>query len=289
MKNVSIIIPVHNNQDGIEKLLLAISKQDYDLDRIEAIVVDNLSSPAISVPEEFCAFAKLIRCQKKGSYAARNTGVHNSTGKILAFIDADCEPQKEWISAGVNFLKLEAPNTILGGEVKIEKPNRDTPTALYQYITGFQQIKNISVGGFSVTANIFCDRETFNKVGLFDEDLLSGGDREWCLRAFTKGINTKFCPEAIVSTPPRDNIKSAITQARRVAAGRLSLKSTHPHITLESTSPYRGKFESAIWIIRHPELTTMQRFSVLTVATILSCVAFTEKIRILTGGSPEHR
>ena len=86
---ISIIIPVYNDQKGLDKCLKFISKQNFDRN-FEAIIIDNLSEREIYIKKEFSNFARLVKCENKGSYAARNVGIYNAKGEILAFTDADC-------------------------------------------------------------------------------------------------------------------------------------------------------------------------------------------------------
>ena len=290
MPTLSIIIPVHNDQRGIDSLLSALSTQQSQDNELEVIVVDNLSNPVITIQPSFRSFARVISCTIKGSYAARNAGVAASSGEILAFTDADCLPSSRWIEAGVNALKQHQEEHIIGGEVKIAAPSERTGTALYQYITGFQQKKNIDEKGFSITANIFCWRSTFNRIGNFDETLLSGGDRQWCWRAQRLGVEVCYSQEAYVSTPPRQHFASALRQARRVTAGRMMLLQYHSELcSQQELLPHRTSADSIRWILSHPELHGAEKLNVLITAIALKAATLIERIRLRLGASPEHR
>jgi glycosyltransferase involved in cell wall biosynthesis len=93
---VSVIIPFYNSFDTISCCLDSVLNQTYK--NLEVIVVDDHSSKEFSI---YCK--KLLdsdyrlKCfshtQNRGVSAARNTGIKNSTGELIYFIDAD-----DWIS-----------------------------------------------------------------------------------------------------------------------------------------------------------------------------------------------
>ncbi len=287
---VSIIIPVFNDADGVVRCLHGIAAQSYPIDRIEVIVVDNGSDPQLSLEQNFPFDLKVLRHIKPGSYAARNAGVGISRGNILVFTDADCVARMHWIENGLNSLLGHDKRLVVGGEVHMAVPESPTATALYQAIVGFRQQENIEQRHFSVTANLFCRRVDFDEVGPFNEDLLSGGDLEWCWRARANGIPTTYAPDAVVDTWPRSTLRSAMRQARRVSAGRLHLAKLEStaHLSPGSMSR-RSALASTRWILRHPDLRPQERFQVLGVAILIRLSAALDSIRVRLGGLAERR
>lgn len=288
-KTVSVIVPVFNDQASLDKCLEHLSIQKCPQLSFEVIVVDNCSNPAITIASQFSTFASLVVCEKAGSYAARNAGVRHSYGEYIAFTDADCKPDKYWLERGINSLEANV-NAIIGGQVIIEKPHPRTGTGLYQYLVGFQQDKNILINKFSVTANLFCRRATFETTGPFDENLMSGGDREWCWRAQRSGLKIIYNPESIVYTPPRTSLRSAIRQARRVAAGRIGLhKKAQSAYTTNKIKPYRPPLVAISWILQHDDINTKEKIKVLLAAIAIKAASYFEILRIKIGGKPERR
>lgn len=287
---VSVIIPVFNDTAGVVRCLRSIATQSYPIKEIEAIVVDNGSDPPLVLDEHFPFELKVLRHAKPGSYAARNAGIRISKGEVLTFTDADCIAQSCWIEQGLNTLLGQDARLVVGGEVRMAMPENPTPTAIYQSIVGFRQRENIEQRGFSVTANLFCRRSDFDAVGPFNEDLLSGGDLEWCWRARAKGIPTTYAPDAIVDTSPRSTLRGAMLQARRVSAGRLHLARLEctPHPST-GQMPRRGVLASARWILRHPGLRPWKRLQVLGVAVLIRLSATVESVRVRLGGLAERR
>ena len=288
IKCVSVIVPVFNDESGLQACLNSLRAQTYR--RFEIIVVDNGSNPPIQLSSATYPFAiRLCICQTPGSYAARNAGVELASGDILAFTDADCTPAPTWIENGVAAL-LVTDRTLIGGNVSFTAPLVGSGTELYQYETGFQQRENIEQKGFSATANLFCTRAQFLAIGPFDERLLSCGDREWARRAAKKGYRFIYIENAQVYTSPRTSLRGAIRQARRVVAGRAQLKNLElDHLGYLALQPHRTGCRAAYWIMTRPARTLVERLRMLAAAMAIRSATIFEGIRLRLGGAAERR
>ncbi|MGB3070985.1 MAG: glycosyltransferase [Ottowia sp.] len=287
---VSIIIPVFNDALGTIRCLREIANQTYPLDIIEVVVVDNGSIPPVVIEEVFPFQLIQIRCEIPGSYAARNAGATAASGRVIAFIDADCWPDEDWLRHGVNALLATNGKAIIGGEVLLAAQTKPGAVAIYQQITGFGQESNVREKSFSVTANLFCMRQTFEAVGFFETRLLSGGDREWCWRARYHDIGVNYEPLALVQTEPRTSLQSAIRQARRVVAGRKMLRElglTHAGETALAKS--RSSWQAIVWILSQTDYSCWDRLRVLYVAIVIRLASTWESIRLQFGTTPERR
>lgn len=288
---VSVIIPVYNDQIGIQACLEALAIQSYPQDQYEVIVVDNDSNPPIAIDPAYTSFARILYCSNPGSYAARNTGISAAEGEILAFTDADCIPDQYWIQKGVDFLLMDAGKTVVGGDVHFRLSNKPTTVANYQSLVSFGQKTNIEYRKFIATANFFATREQFILIGGFDERLLSGGDLEWCWRAIFAGFTLKYAEKVVVHTSPRNSLAEAIRQTRRVAGGRFFLRKRlkdEPYF-LNGTNGYRSFWKSLLWITSHSDLSRFDRLKILGIASFLKLTHNLEILRLYLLGSPERR
>lgn len=88
---ISIVIPCFNAQNTIRECLTSILNQT--INNIEVIVVDDGSSDNTGqIIKEFVKTDKRVKCffqQNKGVSSARNSGIKNSQGDYVAFVDAD--------------------------------------------------------------------------------------------------------------------------------------------------------------------------------------------------------
>ncbi len=90
---VSIIIPLYNSQDDIVRCLESIFRQTYK--NYQVIIVDDGSTDnSVPLVERFISEhsdmqIKLFHQQNSGPSKARNNGISNSNGEIIAFLDSD--------------------------------------------------------------------------------------------------------------------------------------------------------------------------------------------------------
>lgn len=287
---ISVIIPVFNDVTGIVRTLEGLSRQSWPLGSVEVIVVDNGSDQPIALPTGYLFPVQVVRCDTPGSYAARNAGAAVAKGEVFAFTDADCIPSEHWLERGIDSLIEGGGVWAVGGEVLFTPIDSPTGVALYQMTTGFGQEGNIRDKGFSATANLFCTKAQFEKVGPFEERLLSGGDREWAWRASTHQIGISYQPDAIVYTAPRSTLRGAVRQARRVVAGRAGLRKLGlAHIGDSAVTRQRSAWESVRWILANRDLNVWDRLRVLLMAILIRAAAGVESVRLALGATPERR
>lgn len=218
---VSVVIPVFNDP-RLEACLEALARQALPRDRFEVIVVDNGSeAPQRELVERY-DFARFAEEPKPGSFAARNTALPLTRGEVLAFTDADCVPDPEWLSAGLAALEAAGGNALIGGRVDVFPEVAGAPRTLelLDIALAFDQRRTIERGGYAVTANLIAPRSAFDTVGDFNEALLSGSDGEWCQRAGEHGLPIHYCHEAAVAHPARASLVEVIRKRRRVVGGR---------------------------------------------------------------------
>jgi GT2 family glycosyltransferase len=62
-------------------------------------------------------------------------------------------------------------------------------------------------------------KQLFETVGLFNQNMKSGGDLEWGKRAFQLGSRARYSPNAIVKHPSRTSFAQLLNKERRVVGG----------------------------------------------------------------------
>ena len=93
----SIVVPFFNAEPFIERCIEGVLGQSYSSDRYEVLMVDNNSTDGSAAIVRRHSRVKLIQESEQGSYAARNRGVIEARGEILAFTDPDCVPRRNWL------------------------------------------------------------------------------------------------------------------------------------------------------------------------------------------------
>jgi len=209
---VSVIVPARNAEATIGRTLAALASQDLG-EPFEVIVVDNGSSDATA---EIAAAAdgpvSLVRGSGGRAGEARNRGAQEARASALAFTDADCEPEPSWLREGL---------AALAGAELVQGAVRPDPA-----VSPGPFDRTVSAGaevGLYETANMFVSRETFDRVGGF-EDVIEAelespfGEDVWFgWRARRAGARTTFAAMAVVrhAVFPRGPLAYVLESRRR--------------------------------------------------------------------------
>jgi len=218
---VSVVIPVYNDAISLDKCLRALSEQTYAGDKYEVVVVDNASEEDIGAVVAPYDRARIVYEARRGSYAARNKGVREAEGEIIAFTDADCLPAPSWIEQGVRRLTEDDRCDLVGGQIDFyfETPDRPTPPELFDSTHYLDQEAYVRKENFAATANAFTWKRLFDEVGPFDDTLRSGGDTEWGRRLKNRGGIICYSGEARVRHPARRTYAALRRKKLRVVEG----------------------------------------------------------------------
>ncbi|OCA56621.1 glycosyltransferase family 2 protein [Photorhabdus namnaonensis] len=218
MINISVICPILNEEKYIKLCIESLLKQDYPTGQLEIIFVDGCSSDGtlkvIQSYTEKYDFIKLLYNPKKHVPAAMNIGIKNSSGEYIARVDAHSSYPSNYLSKLYNLSKkLDADN--IGGIFNTKPCNSTTIAHNIAYSLssrfgmgnsyfriGINDIKKVDTVPFG-----FFKRTIFDKIGLFDEDLIRNQDDEFNNRIIKHGGNIYLSPDIIIDYYPRDSIK----------------------------------------------------------------------------------
>jgi glycosyltransferase involved in cell wall biosynthesis len=214
---IRVVVPVRNGTATLTRCLDGLLGQSLRAD--EVIVVDNGSTDGTA---ELAAAhplgAHVIREDRPGSYAARNAGIAAAgLTDVLAFTDADCVPNGQWLSAAAE--AIARGNDLVAG--RVTPIVSDEPSLWEKFDAGHHvdQRKYVETLGFGATANLVVRGAVFKAVGTFDPSLRSGGDREFCRRATEAGFLLGYAPDAVVGHRSRTSLRETWQLHRRLGAG----------------------------------------------------------------------
>ena len=284
----SVIVPVFNDATRLQIMLSAIANQDYPVDRIECILVDNGSDVPLAVnPEQYPFACHVFKEPRPGSYAARNRGLRAAQGTVLAFTDSDCVPRSNWLSAAVAELAMANKPTILAGHVEVFIPEGREPTVFdfYSMVKDINQKRFANVKHFSATANMVTNRSTFDLAGEFDGDLRSSGDKEWGQRAHALGADVVYARDVVVAHPSRSTLRAWIKKNRRLAGGAMDAR-RNDRFPLLGTIRLILQLHTLRLIWNSPKIPSfVLRLRVILVELVLKSVSICEAIRLRLGGA----
>lgn len=97
----SVIIPHYNDEIRLYKCLEYLFKQEYEINKMEVIVVDDCSPVDIqgNIKLRFPDVRYFRLAKNRGPAPARNFGIGNARGKYLAFVDSDILVGTHWLKA----------------------------------------------------------------------------------------------------------------------------------------------------------------------------------------------
>jgi GT2 family glycosyltransferase len=200
----SIVIPTFNRREQLISCLTSLTRLHYSCERFEVIVVDDgcdtpLDKDMIQFKDKM--YLTLVTRPNGGPARARNTGVSSAKGRFLAFIDDDCRPAPDWLTA-MSIRLSKTPKNIIGGRTLNGYPSNIFSSASQRIVDSVYANYNAdpTQARFFATNNMVICAQLFRKVGGFDEGfvLLACEDREFCDRWLHYGHQMTYAPEAII-------------------------------------------------------------------------------------------
>ena len=205
-KNVFVVIPHYNDEQGLFKCLNALNLNNNRSLICEVIVVDNGSAEKLNTIEfnSINLPIKFVEEHKAGSYCARNTGLRLAKGKFIALTDCDCIPDRDWLSCAASTFEDISIDRIGGAIEFYFKKCEPNIYELYDSIFNLRQQHHVA-RGTAVTANLIFRRELLASVGFFDDTKLSGSDINWGIRASKLNKKIVYVENCKIRHPARSS------------------------------------------------------------------------------------
>jgi len=189
-KKASIIIPALNEEKHIGRCLKSVLDLDNGAIKIEVIVVDNGSTDRTVEIARSLGATVLIKPGVNVS-SVRNYGVENSSGDLLAFVDADCMVSKGWLKCAVQTMEAESADAVGSFHIIPKETGWVGRTA--------ELVQSIKVGSdvrYIPSGNMLVKRQCFEAVVGFAPSLETSEDVDFCNRLKKHGykmfLNTEI-------------------------------------------------------------------------------------------------
>jgi mycofactocin system glycosyltransferase len=232
------VVPVRDRQAGLERTLAALDPVG------QVIVVDDGSS--IPVPPR--PGLDVVRHPvPRGPAAARNTGWRSTTLPVVAFVDADIEPEPGWLDRLVPHLGdpsvgVVAPRVVSGTNgASLDRtgagPDPGRPSALARYEARRSPldlgpargpVQPGSAISYVPSAALVARRQALEALGGFDEALQVGEDVDLVWRMAETGWRVRYEPSSRVTHPPRPGLAAFARQRVAYESSTASLAKRHP-------------------------------------------------------------
>ena len=229
---VSVIIPVRDQPENLVECLQSLIQLHYPKDRLEILVIDDGSRHSLTeITSPF--YVKMIRLdESQGAAACRNIGAENASGSILAFLDADCIADKDWLREIIPFFRAEGVGAV-GGFVAGYYRER--------YLDCYEEVASpLNLGQrliFEVdtkstfyvpTCNLLVKRDVFRETGGFQHDLHLGEDVDFCWRMRNLGYNLLYVPLGRVAHKHRNHLTKMLGRRSEYGTSEAGLYRAHP-------------------------------------------------------------
>lgn len=194
MPVVSVVVPCYNEERTIRLLLDAINQQTYPRNNMEVILADGVSTDGTR--QQVAAFqhehpelaVRMVDNPKRVIPAGLNVALAAAAGEYIIRLDAHSMPAPDYVERCVNALRAGSGDNV-GGVWEI-RPGKSgwlaesiavaashplgVGDALYRFTTRAGLVDTVPFGAFR--------RVTFDKIGKFDETLLTNEDYEFNAR-----------------------------------------------------------------------------------------------------------
>lgn len=241
LPRVSVVVACRNGERTLRPCLDALCNLGYP--DYEVVLVDDGSTDGTAqIAQSYPAF-RYLRQLPQGLSVARNTGVAAAEGEIVAFTDADCRPDEDWLYYLVHEL-LSGEVAAVGGP-NLPPPDESRLAAAVAVSPGGPRPVMISdrdaehVPG----CNLAVWRWALEAIGGFDPAFhQAGDDADVCWRLLDRGWKIRFSAAAMVWHSHRATIGGYLKQQFGYGEAEALLARKHPrHFDATGGGQWRGR------------------------------------------------
>ena len=171
---ISVVVCTYNRCEDLRRALQSLILQDFPASDYEILVVDNNSKDGTKgVVSEFTQVRYVLE-EKIGLSYARNRGIEESRGDIVAFIDDDARADKEWLK-NFSSVYIEDYNAgCVGGRVIADWRGLREPSWWHPALNSVSKFQYSSVRTtlkypyFPIGTNISFRKDSLVRAGMFN-------------------------------------------------------------------------------------------------------------------------
>jgi len=233
---VSIIVAMRNEEEFIERCLDSLATQDYPHELLEVLVIDGRSSDRsreiVSAVRERVPHLQLLDNEKRVSPTAFNIGIRETRGDVVTIISAHCYLAPDYVSRCVEYLHHTGADCV-GGPIETVGENSTARAialamsspfgvgdAFFRYSEQEQYVDTLAFGAYR--------RDVFERVGLFDEELVGSEDDEFNYRLRSQGGKLFLTPAIRSFYYGRSSLRDLCSQYFSYGLGKVRVMRRHP-------------------------------------------------------------
>jgi len=270
---VSVVIPTYNRKAHLKISIESLFDQTYPSNKYEVIVVDDGSNDGTEeivkkLIEKSPIILKYFKQKNGGPARARNFGIKNANGQIIAFTDDDCTADKDWLKNIVGAFENKSTGGVEGRVVMLSERTPFT-----------QNVENLD-GGKYITANMAYRKYILTEVGMFNENFPFPvyEDTDLAHRVLKNNRKIVYSENAVVFHPNEEISFKKFLKTLRYLRSSLLLKDLNPELyKLKAKNGFAWEFFFVIflrpfslkhwaYLIHHPS----KIFKYITMSVVLS-------------------
>lgn len=236
---VSVVVASYNGARTLPACLDSLEGLNYP--DYEILLVDDGSTDAT---RDIAARHPRVRCvpheRNLGLSVARNTGILAATGEIVAFTDADCRADEDWLHYLVGdllrggFAGMGGPNLLPPEDSPVAAAVMVSPGGPAHVLLSDRQAEHIP------GCNMAFFKQALLDAGLFDPAFTRAGDDvDLCWRLQQMRLEIGFSPAAFVWHYRRATVRDYLKQQRGYGEAEALLVRKHPE--------YFNAFGGSLW------------------------------------------
>jgi glycosyltransferase involved in cell wall biosynthesis len=214
---ISVICPVYNEEKYIGGCIESLMKQDFTWDESEIILVDGFSSDRtrqiIGEYIERYPFIKLLDNSRKITPISLNIAIRAAKNDIIFRIDAHTTYPPSYFSVlSKHLIELKADNvggicrTLPGGKGLIPECIAKVMSSIFGMGNSYFRIGASKIMKVDTVPFGCFRREVFDRIGLFDEELIRNQDDEFNGRIIKNGGEIFLIPDVVIDYYARDKV-----------------------------------------------------------------------------------
>jgi GT2 family glycosyltransferase len=224
---MSVVICTYNGSATLRECLegvLTLRYPDYEV----IVVSDGSTDKSAQIAGEYLG-VRVIETPQEGLASARNTGMRAATGEIVAYIDDDAIPDRDWLIhlaatfAHGSFAAVGGPNVLPPNSGAVAQCVANAPGGPTHVLVSDCDAEHIP------GCNMAIRKDALERIGGFDPQFRAAGDDvDVCWRLLDSGERIAFSPGATVLHHRRRTVRAYLRQQRGYGKAEALLERKHP-------------------------------------------------------------